>query len=111
MAGQLGYGKRASRPKVKVVWSPTAVFDLESIYEYIAEDSPTAARKMAARIGESVNRLIGFPLSGKAGRVAETRELVVPGTSYVAVYKVQEDEMQIAAVLHGRQLWPESFGE
>ena len=96
---------------MRIRWSPTAVSDLESIRSYIAEDNPTAARKVAIRIKESVNRLVNFPLSGRAGRVPETRELVIPGTSYIAAYRIQGDEVQIAAVLHGKQPWPESFGE
>jgi toxin ParE1/3/4 len=90
-------------------WSPTAVSDLESIRDYIARDSPLAASKVANRIKESVNRLINFPLSGRAGRVPGTCELVIPGTSYIAAYIIQDDEVQIASVLHGRQRWPESF--
>jgi toxin ParE1/3/4 len=94
---------------MKLLWSPTAVSDLQSIREYIARDNPSAARKIAERIRESVNRLIDFPLSGRAGRVPGTRELVIPGTSYIAAYRTHGDEVQIAAVLHGRQRWPESF--
>jgi toxin ParE1/3/4 len=96
---------------VKILWSPTAVSDLEAIRDYFAEDSPTAGRKVATRIRESVNRLVNFPLSGKAGRVPETRELVIPGTSYIAAYTIQGDEVRIAAALHGKQSWPGSFGE
>jgi addiction module RelE/StbE family toxin len=94
---------------MKIVWSPTAVSDLDSIREYIAQDSPAAARKVAVRIKEAVNRLINFPLSGRAGRVSGTRELVVPGTSYIIPYTIEPDEIRLAAVLHGRQNWPESF--
>ena len=90
-------------------WSPTAVSDLESIRDYIARDSPSAASKVANRIKESVNILINFPLSGRAGRVPGTRELVIPGTSYIAAYTIQGDEVRIASVLHGRQLWPGAF--
>jgi addiction module RelE/StbE family toxin len=94
---------------MKIKWSPTAVADLETIREYIAKDSPSAARKVANRIKESVNRLANFPLSGRPGRVTGTRELVIPETSYVAAYTIQGDEVQIAAVLNGKQRWPESF--
>ena len=94
---------------MKIRWSPTAVSDLKSIREYIARDSPTAAREVAARIKEAAGRLASFPLSGRAGRVPGTRELVIPGTSYIAAYTVHDDEVEIAAVLHGRQNWPESF--
>ena len=94
---------------MKIRWSPTAVSDLVSIRDYIAQDSPSAARKVANRIKESVNRLTGFPLSGRVGRVLGTRELVIPGTSYIVAYTRQSEEVQIAAVLHGRQHWPESL--
>jgi addiction module RelE/StbE family toxin len=94
---------------MKIRWSPTAVSDLVSIRDYIAQDNPSAARKVANRIKESVNRLTGFPLSGRIGRLLGTREMVIPGTSYIVAYTLQSEEIQIAAVLHGRQNWPESF--
>ena len=94
---------------MKVSWSPTAISDLESIRHYIAQDKPSAARKVASLIRESISRLINFPLSGRAGRVPETREFVIPRTSYIAVYTIQGDTVRIASVLHGKQRWPESF--
>jgi addiction module RelE/StbE family toxin len=94
---------------MKIQWSPTAISDLESIRAYIANDSPNSARKVAMRVKAGVNRLRDFPLSGRAGRVPETRELVLPGTSYIAAYTIEREEVRIAAILHGRQNWPESF--
>ena len=94
---------------MKIRWSPTAVSDLVAIRNYISRDNPRAARKISNRIKESISRLINFPLSGRVGRVPGTRELVIPGTSYVAAYTIHGDEVQIAAVLHGRQNWPEFF--
>jgi addiction module RelE/StbE family toxin len=94
---------------MKIQGSSTAVSDLESIRQYIARDSPGAARKVAQRIKEVINRLNDFPLSGRVGRVSETRELVIPETSYIAAYVIRGDEVLIAAVLHGRRNWPESF--
>jgi toxin ParE1/3/4 len=96
---------------VRILWSPIAVSDLESIRTYLAKDNPTAARKVAMKIKESVNRLVSFPLSGRDGRVPDTRELVIPGTSYIVAYTIQREEVQIAAVLHGKQTWPGSFTE
>jgi addiction module RelE/StbE family toxin len=94
---------------MKIRWSPTAISDLALIRDYIARDSPSAALKIADRIKAAIRRLNDFPLSGRAGRVPETRELIVPGTSCVVAYTIQHDEIQIAAVLHGRERWPESF--
>jgi len=94
---------------MRIRWSPTAVIDLESVRDYIAKDSHSAASKVANTIKMSVNRLKDFPLSGRVGRVPETRELVVAGTNYIVAYTIEGDELLIAAVLHGRQSWPESF--
>jgi len=94
---------------MKIRWSPTAISDVESIRDCIAQDSPRAAHRIARRIKESVDRLRLFPLSGRIGRVPGTRELVIPGTSYIAAYRVDLEEVLIAAVLHGRQRWPASF--
>jgi addiction module RelE/StbE family toxin len=94
---------------MKILWSFEALADLESIRAYIARERPAAARKVALQIKESVKRLENFPLSGRTGRVKGTRELVIPGTSYIAAYMIQNGKVQIAAVLHGKQLWPDSF--
>jgi toxin ParE1/3/4 len=94
---------------MKILWSPTAISDLQSIRDFIAQDNPTAALKVATRIKAAINRLIKFPLSGRTGRVPGTFELVIPGTSYIAAYSIHGDEVRIAAVLHGRRNWPESF--
>lgn len=94
---------------MKIYWSSTAVSDLESIREYIAIDSPKSARKVSKKIKDTVSLLHNFPFSGRIGRVPETRELVISGTSYIVVYIIQGDEVLIAAVLHGRQDWPGSF--
>ena len=94
---------------MKLIWSPTAIGYLKSIREYISKDNPSAAARVAKRIRNAATRLENFPQSGRPGRVPGTRELVIPGTSYIAAYTIQNDEVLIAAVLHGRQRWPESF--
>ena len=91
---------------MKITWSSTAISDLAWIRNYIAYDSPKAARKIATTIKSSVQRLQQLPMSGRAGREPGTMELVIPGTNYVVVYAVAHEEVRIAAVLHGRQDWP-----
>lgn len=94
---------------MKIRWSPTDVADLKEIRGYIAKDNLSAARKIPNRTKESVNRYVNFPLSGRPGRVSGTRELVIPETSYLAANTIQGDEVRIATLLHGKQMWPESF--
>jgi toxin ParE1/3/4 len=94
---------------MKIVWSPRAVAHLVAIRAFIAEDSPDAAQSVAAKIVASVEQLALFPNRGRAGRVSGTRELVVVGTAYVLPYRVKAERLEIIAVFHGRQRWPESF--
>ena len=42
---------------------------------------------------------------GRTGRVAGTRELVVARTSFIAIYVVQADTVQIVRVLHAAERW------
>ena len=46
---------------------------------------------------------------GRPGRIAGTRELVVPGTPYLIAYAVLEEQVVVLAVLHGAQRWPDRF--
>jgi len=45
-------------------------------------------------------------LSTWQGRVAGTRELVVVGTPYIVVYRIEPAAVVILRVLHGAQRWP-----
>jgi toxin ParE1/3/4 len=94
---------------MKVFWSPLAVEDLEAIHAYIAEENPSAARKIAQIIRSAAEKLADFPDLGRTGRVQGTRELVIAGTAYIVVYARVENELWLVNVLHGRRQWPESF--
>ncbi|MFT2214799.1 type II toxin-antitoxin system RelE/ParE family toxin [Rhizobium giardinii] len=61
------------------------------------------------RIVAAVRRLMDFPASGRVGRLAGTRELVINGTPYVAAYAITETAVRILRVLHGAQEWPDTL--
>jgi len=46
-------------------------------------------------------------MMGRAGRRSGTRELPVPGTPYLLVYRVKRESVQMLAVLHGARDWQE----
>lgn len=94
---------------MKVAWTRPALADLDRIQDFIAQDSPVAAYRLTDRIIGYPNRLLADnPLGGRKGRAAGTRELVVPGTSYIVVYRIL-DIVQILAVVHASREWPEGF--
>ena len=84
-------------------WRQYAVNDLANIRDTIAKDNPVAAGTVIERILRSVERLERFPLSGRAGRVTGTREIVVAGLPYIVVYIDAPDAVDIVAVFHGAQ--------
>ena len=80
-----------------------ALAQLDHILDYIAQDNPRAAADTVRYIETTIDRLRVFPLSGRPGTVAGTRELVVTGTPYIVVYRATADEVQILGVFHGAQ--------
>lgn len=92
-----------------IVWSPRAIAHLVDLRAYIARDNPNAAGRTAATLLAAVERLAELPSLGRPGRVASTRELVVPGTPYVIPYRLRGDRLEVIAVFHGRQKWPKRF--
>jgi toxin ParE1/3/4 len=94
---------------VTIVWSPRAVEHLTHLRSYIARDNPKAANRIAATLLAAVERLAELPNLGRLGRVAGTRELIVPGTSYVIVYRLRTDRLEVIAVFHVRQKWPKEL--
>ena len=98
---------------MKIRWSRPAQSDLDSIFDYIAEDNPAAAERVARSILQSVERLQEHPGIGRPGRVPGTRELVIAGLPYIVVYRLAADRVPSAGVnvtvlrvLRGAMGWP-----
>jgi len=91
---------------VNIVWSPRSIEHLTHLRSHIARDNPTAANRIGGILLDAVERLAELPNLGRPGRVAGTRELVVPGTPYVIPYRLRGDRLEVLAVFHGRQKWP-----
>jgi len=94
---------------MRIVWRRQARDDLLALRAYIARDNPRAAARIGRAILIAVDRLVLLPRLGRPGRVADTRELVVPRTPYVVPYRIKGDEVQILRVYHGARRWPDRF--
>ena len=89
----------------KVVWSPEAIEDLESIAEYISRDSEFYAQAVVTKVLEISRSIKESPLIGRV--VPELgneriRERFI--YSYRLVYKVENQIILIIAVIHGKRL-------
>ena len=81
--------------------------DIASTLDYIADDDPRAAVRLLDVVEAKTALLIDNPELGRPGRVAGTRELVIAGTKYIAVYRVYGEEIQLLRLLHGARQWSE----
>ncbi len=91
---------------MRIEWTVSAGNDRENLIEYIAQDSPTAALNQLDEIERQTDRLAEYPKLGRPGRMKGTRELVVNRTSFIAVYRIKSDTVQVLRLLHGAQKWP-----
>jgi toxin ParE1/3/4 len=83
--------------------------DLEELAAYIAEDSEQSAAFVESRIHQEAQLLARFPLAGRLGRVAETRERVVARTPFILAYQLRPDVVRILRVRRGARRWPARF--
>jgi toxin ParE1/3/4 len=85
---------------MKLRYKARALRDIERIHGYIAEHDAAAAKRVVKRIESVISRLSFFPLSGRQGVVTGTRVVVIPNLPYVAIYRVDDEMVDIIAVLH-----------
>lgn len=81
--------------------APLARQDLDHIWDYVAQDNPTAADRLIEAFREKFSLLAGQPFLG------ELRPDLRPGLRsfsidrYVIYYQVRDDRVAIVRVLHG----------
>ena len=90
---------------MKLRWTPEAIHDRDSIYDYIQADNPSAALALDEKFSELAHHLVVHPQIGRPGRVEGTRELVVH-QSYILVYDISKDVVRVLRVLHTSRQWP-----
>ena len=89
----------------EVRWTPQAAEDLESIAEFIAEDSPHYARLLVIDILQAIRHLIDFPRSGRI--VPELNDPIIREIilgNYRIVYRLRDEIVEILTVYHGARL-------
>ena len=89
----------------KIIWSPKAADNLESIFEYISKDSKRYAQIVAKRIFEIIGSINDNPFAGRVvpEYMDETiRERIYK--NYRIIYRIKDEVIEIAAIYHGAQL-------
>ena len=95
---------------MNINWTDRALSDLDSIRSYYeSQGSPDAGQVMLLTIITAATAIGEMPQRGRPGRVAGTRELVIPHTPFIIAYRPSEPRPDILAVIHSARLWPKSL--
>jgi addiction module RelE/StbE family toxin len=90
----------------RILWSPRALRDLDSLHAYIAQDSELYAELVIQRILVSVERLVEFPESGRVvpeRNDRNLREVIV--RPYRIVYRLRPGSVEIATIFRASRLF------
>ncbi|WP_089713022.1 type II toxin-antitoxin system RelE/ParE family toxin [Halomonas daqiaonensis] len=96
----------------EVIWTEPALQELDAIAEYIALDNPAAAIRLVHEVFDKIERLEGFPQSGRIPPELPDsvyREVVVPPCRIfyrqderrILVLYVMREERQLRAYMLG----------
>ncbi|MDR2574378.1 MAG: type II toxin-antitoxin system RelE/ParE family toxin [Desulfovibrio sp.] len=94
-----------------IAWSESARDDLGKVEARLSQQGKTGlGKEIVSRINLAAERLKHFPLAGRKGRIAGTRELMMPQNPYLVVYIVEKPKhIGIVRVLPVERLWPENI--
>jgi addiction module RelE/StbE family toxin len=95
----------------EVTWSPEAIEDLESIATYIGRNSPNYATAVVEKMLNTAAGLSHFPFAGRMVPELDDeaiREKLV--YNYRLIYRVQDEDVTIIAVIHGKRQLPFDVG-
>jgi plasmid stabilization system protein ParE len=88
---------------MQVVWGGAARLEFDSAIACLRAQSPAGAKRIGERILAVVELLERFPELAPASKHRGLRQLVVPRTPYLAIYRVHENRVEIRAVIDARR--------
>jgi toxin ParE1/3/4 len=89
----------------RVVWSRRALLDLEAIADYVALGSPAYSVVVIKSIVNQTRMLARFPRSGRKVPEFDNEDIrEVLAHSYRIIYQLQESQVIITAVIHGKRI-------
>ena len=92
---------------MRIIWSPLAVDRASEIFDYIAQDKPSAAEKWINTVFSKVEQLKSSPEIGRLVPEiydSQFRELIYG--NYRIIYRIEKKQISILTIRHGRQILP-----
>lgn len=77
--------------------------DLQGISDYLKEHHPSYRLPTMRKIYAAIQSLKEWPHRGRTGHEAGTRELLFPPLPYVAVYRVNDQSIEVLRIYHAAQ--------
>jgi addiction module RelE/StbE family toxin len=91
----------------EVIWSPEAIEDVDSIGEFLARTSPNYASTVVSKLLEAARKLRSFPFAGRVvpevGNEMIREKFIL---DYRLIYRIQDDEVLVIAIIHGKRIFP-----
>jgi len=91
-----------------LIWSPSALLDVQRLYHFLAPKNPDAAKRAVKAIRQGVNVLeqqpgIGRPIEDMDN---EFRDWIIDfgDSGYVARYRVGQNSVTVLAVRHQKEV-------
>jgi addiction module RelE/StbE family toxin len=94
---------------VRIEWTDRAEDDLEDIEAYFGQYNLQSGMAAGVRIEDHVKLLESFPDMGHPGTFSGTREVVVPKSRCVVVYRVEQELVRVLRIFHGGQERPQKL--
>jgi toxin ParE1/3/4 len=85
----------------KIIWSLEAANDVEAIFEYLLEASPSYAKRFVIKVKEAADSLQIFPERGRyVPEYTESKAREIFVDSFRLLYRVFPDKVDITGVIH-----------
>lgn len=85
---------------MRVRYTLRALYDLEAIYLYLDERSPSGARAVKSTIERRIRQLADIPFIGPETDEPGVRELTIVRYPYKVYYRIRNDEVRIVHIRH-----------
>lgn len=96
----------------QLIYSRTAVTDLDTIFNFIAKDSRENAINYLAQIEKTIKQLEEFPNIGANSRYTELNAQkirILPHDKHLIFYKFDGENVYIIRILHGAMNYKNLF--
>ena len=90
---------------MKIYWSPLALDRLDEVIDFVAENSPVEAEKLAEEIFDAGDNLTKFPQMGRIVPELQSdkfREIIIK--NHRVVYRPEKKKVFVLTVRYTRQL-------